>query len=127
MEFLFELVLQFVGELLVQLVFEFGFHGLVEPFRTDRPTNVILAVIGYICMGLIGGLISLWIVPNHVIDSAALRYINIAVTPILLGFVFERLGGRREKRGKQKWLLDRFSYGFSFALAMGLIRLMFAN
>jgi hypothetical protein len=126
-EFLFELVLQFVGELLVQLVFEFVFHGLVEPFRTDRRTNVILAVIGYICMGLIGGLISLWIVPNHVIDSAALRYINIAATPILLGFVFELLGGRREKRGKQKWLLDRFSYGFSFALAMGLIRLMFAN
>ena len=127
MEFLFELVLQFVGELLVQLVFEFVFHGLVEPFRTDRRTNVILAVIGYICMGLIGGLISLWIVPNHVIDSAALRYINIAATPLLLGFVFELLGGRREKRGKQKWLLDRFSYGFSFALAMGLIRLMFAN
>ena len=127
MEFLLELLLQFVGEFLGQLIFELGFRGLVEPFRTDRPTNAILAVIGYMCMGLIGGMISLWIVPNHVIALTVLRYFNVAATPILLGFVFELLGRRREKGGERKWLLDRFSYGFSFALTMSLVRLVFAS
>ena len=127
MEFLLELVIQVFGEFLVQLVFELGFRGLAEPFRTDRPTNVVLAVFGYIGMGLVAGLISLWIVPEHVIDSETLRYINIVATPILMGFLFELLGRRRQKRGKEKLLLDRFSYGFSFALTMGLIRLIFAS
>lgn len=127
MEFLFELLIQLFGELLIQLVFELGFRGLFALFRNDRPKNLVLAIIGYVCMGVIGGVISLWIIPKHVIDSQALRCINIVVTPILLGLLFELLGRQRQNHGKEKRLLDRFSYGFSFALSMGLIRLIFAS
>ncbi|MCA9217944.1 MAG: hypothetical protein KDB27_32965 [Planctomycetales bacterium] len=127
MEFIFELLVQFLGELLVQLLMELGFRAIAEPFRTDRPANVFLALAGYILMGLIGGQISLWLMPEHFIDSQALRRVNLVVTPILLGFVFEVVGKYRQNHGKEKRLLDRFSYGFSFALTMGLIRYAFAR
>jgi hypothetical protein len=108
-------------------VFELGFRGLFEPFRRDRPTNVFLAGLGYICMGLLAGLVSLWIVPKHVIASEAIRYVNLAATPILIGILFELFGRRSQSRGNEKTLFDRFSYGFLFALAMGLIRLILAG
>ena len=127
MELLFDLLFSFAGEFLVQFLFELGFRALVEPFRGDRPTNVLLALLGYVLLGLLGGAISLLLVPQHLIDPVALRYANLAITPIMLGLAFEWMGKRREQKGKQKRLLDRFSYGFAFALTMGLIRLAFAK
>jgi hypothetical protein len=126
-EILLEFVIQFFGELLVQLIFELGFHGLAEPFRSVRKTNLVFAVVCYVCAGLASGAISLLIVPKHLIDSETLRYINLIATPIMLGIFFEVLGHLRQKRGEDKLPLDRFSCGFAFAISMGLIRMVFAN
>jgi len=126
MEFIFELLLQFLSELIVQVAFELGFHGLVEPFRKERPVNVALALFGYMFFGAIGGSISVWLFPEHLIANPLVQYVNLAITPIALGLTFRWLGNRRQAKGKQKMLLDRFSYGFVFALTMGLIRFVFA-
>ena len=126
-EILFELVVQFVVEVIVQGGFELGFRGLVEPFRKDRRPNVWLGLIAYTCMGAISGVISIWLIPMHVIKHPILQYAHLAVTPIALGFAFEWLGRRRESKGKPKMLVDRFSYGFVFALTMGLIRFWLAQ
>ena len=126
MEIIIELLLQFLGELVMQATFELGFHGLVEPFRKKRPVNVLLALFGYVLLGAISGSISIWVLPNHLIANPLVQYVNLAITPIALGFTFRWLGNRRQAKGKQKRLLDRFSYGFVFALTMGLIRFIFA-
>jgi len=126
-ELLFEFLFQVAAEAVIQGAFELGFRGLAEPLRKDRPANPVIAICGFVFIGAISGAISIWILPMHLLKNPVAQYINLAATPIALGFMFEWLGRRRQKKGKQKMLLDRFSYGFVFALMMGLIRFYFAE
>ncbi len=127
MELIFELLLQLVGEVLVQALFEFGFRSLLEPFRKEQKFHKGLVLFAYFMLGLVGGALSLLLMPRHLIDNPIVQYANLAITPILLGLAFEWTGKYREAKGKQRMMLDRFSYGFVFALTMGLVRLVFAQ
>ena len=53
MEFLFEAVFQFFGELLLQAVFELlaelGFHSVRDTMK--RPWNPLLSTIGFVLLG----------------------------------------------------------------------------
>lgn len=133
MEIIVELILQvlgwvfqFLGELLLQILFEavaelLG-HSLIEPFRRKEPMNAWLAGIGYALYGCIAGGLSLLIIPNLFISASWLRVTNLVLTPILAGLIMSYLGARRRKREKQTIRLETFSYGFVFALAMAIIR-----
>ena len=77
-------------------------------------------------MGAIAGGISIWLLPMHLVKLPVLQLVNLAVTPILLGFIFEALGRWKANHERPRYAVDRFSYGFTFALAMGLVRYAFA-
>jgi len=125
MEIIFELLAQLVLEIFVQGIFELGGRGIVSIFRKDGSTvNPWLAVCGYFLMGAIAGGISIWLIPMHLLNSPVLQILNLAITPIFLGFIFEALG-RWKTNNKTRYAVDRFSYGFTFALTMGLIRYFF--
>ena len=53
MEFIFEIIFQFLGELLLQLIFEFlvelGVHSLADTLK--RPKNAVLSTIGFVLWG----------------------------------------------------------------------------
>ena len=120
-------LIQFVLEGLVQGVFELGGRGIISMFRkSDAPPNPWLAICGYIVMGGTASIISLWLIPMHLLKVPALQLLSLAVMPILLGFIFEGLGRWKTRRDKPRYAVDRFSYGFTFALVMGLIRYFFA-
>jgi len=128
MEIIFELLAQFLLELFVQGFFEFGFRGLVSLFRKDNvKVTPWFAIGGYIAMGAIAGGISIWLIPMHLLKSPVLQLIGLAITPIALGFIFEALGRWKTNNEKPRYAVDRFSYGFTFALTMGLIRYFFAT
>jgi len=125
MEIVFELLIQFFLEMLVQGAFELGFRGMssIFRFRKDGETdNPWLAICGYIFMGAVAGCISVWLVPMHMLQPPALQILNLAITPIALGFIFEALGRWKAKNDKPRYAVDHFSYGFTFALTMGVIR-----
>ena len=127
MEIIFELLAQLVLEIFVQGVFELGGRGIVSIIRKDaEPANPWLAICGYILMGAVAGGISIWLFPMHLLATPVMQNLNLAITPIVLGFVFEFLGRWRTKHEKPRYAVDRFSYGFTFALTMGLIRYFFA-
>ena len=127
MEIIFELLAQLVLEVLVQGSFELGGRGLVSLFRKDgAAVKPWLAICGYILMGAIAGGISIWLVPLHLLKLPILQIINLAITPIILGFIFEFFGRWRTRNEKPRYAMDQFSYGFTFALTMGLIRYFFA-
>jgi len=132
LEFLLEFLLEIGGEVILEAVVELGIYGLADPFRKTEPfqkewrVNPGWAIFGFVLMGLLGGALSVWMLPMNLLKNPLAQYINLAVTPILLGLLFEWLGRRRERQGKRKMLLDRFSYGFVFALTMGLVRFYFA-
>jgi len=129
MEFLFEILFQFAGEILLQVVFELlaeiGVHSLGEPFK--RPRNAVLSTIGFIVWGAIAGGISLLILPKSPISNLALRQLNLLLAPLAAGGIMMLVGRRRDKKGQSLVKLDRFGYAFVFALAMAIVRYIWAE
>lgn len=128
MEFIFEIVFQFVGEILVQLLFELiaelGFRSVADTFR--RPKNPVLSTIGFALWGIAAGGISVWLFPASPIHNPLYRKINLIVTPVALGFLMTLVGKIWLKKGQDLMRLDRFGYAFVFALAMALVRFIWA-
>jgi hypothetical protein len=121
LEVLGELLLQFVAEVLLEL----GLHALVEPFQ-KRP-NPWLAAMGYLCFGVAAGGLSLLLVPSHLVTTKALRILNVIITPLAVGALMAAIGVWRTRRGQQLFRIDRFAYGYLFAVALALVRYRFAG
>lgn len=124
-----EILLQFVGEFLLQVIgealLEIGLHSLAEPLR--QPPNPWLAAIGYGIFGAVFGGLSLLIFPVHLTPAGAMRIANLVLTPLAVGGVMSAMGTWRAHRGEAIFRLDRFSYGFLFALALAMVRFVFAK
>lgn len=124
MEVIFEVLFGFFGELIVQVLFEgvaqAGFRTLAAPFQNQRPPW--LSAIGHVIWGLIAGGISLLVFPNSFLRNETLRLANVAVTPLVAGFCMMQIGRWRASKDDETVALDRFGYGFLFALAMAAVR-----
>jgi hypothetical protein len=130
MELLGELLLgllQVIGELLLQLVFEglaeFGVRG-VKAWRRSDPLHPVVAGIGYAGLGAALGGVSLWIWPDSFAHAPWTRWLGLVVVPILAGLAMGALGDWRARRDQELIRLDRFSYAFIFAFAMALVRFL---
>lgn len=129
MEFIFELLFEILGELLLQVAFavlaEFGWRVASAPFR--KSPHPLAAGIGYAIFGTVAGAVSLWAFPHLFVTSRVGQLANVVVTPLLSGAVIAALGAWRRRHDRDTVLLDRFAYAFVFALAMGLVRLKFGS
>lgn len=124
-EALVELIAEFVLELALELLVEMGLHAMAEPMR--QAPHPAVAALGYALFGgLIGG-ISLLIVPQLMIASPLGRLVNLLLTPTAAGLCMSALGAWRTRRGQARLRIDRFAYGFLFALALGLVRFLGAH
>lgn len=128
MELIFEILLQFLGELFLQAIFEvlfeLGLHSLSEPLK--RPKNPVLSIFGFVLWGAIAGGISIVLFPKSPIDNPLFRKINLFATPILAGALMAIVGRVRSKRSQNLVRLDQFGYAFVFAFFMGLVRFIWA-
>jgi len=129
MEIIFEVLFQFVGEFLIQIVFEIltelGLHSTREVFK--RPPNPFFATIGYSILGAIAAGFSLWWHPEHFTRTMELRIAVLVVVPVAAGATMALMGAWRRRRDQPLIRLDRFVYGYVFALTMGGIRFMWAQ
>jgi hypothetical protein len=124
-----EALIQIVGELFIQIfgevLVELGMQSLQAPFR--KQASPWLAAPGYAILGALAGLSSLWFLPHHLTPAGGWRIVNLIATPIIAGACMALIGGWRSRRGQTLVRLDKFSYGFLFALAWALVRLAGAN
>ncbi len=125
MEFLLELLFEFVIQIIGEALLEIGLRSFAEPFR--KPPDAWLAALGYTLFGTIFGLISLWLFPHHMVVSTDWRLVNLFVTPVMAGGCMSLLGAWRAKRGQAVLRIDSFSYGFLFAICFALVRFQWAN
>lgn len=129
MEALFEFVFSILGELLLQVLGEvlvnIGFHSLAGPLR--RQPKPWLAAVGYLLFGAVVGGLSLLVFPNYLVASKNLRVANAALSPILAGLCMAALGAWRARHGQAVLRIDKFAYGYLFALSLGLVRFWFAS
>ncbi|WP_310484653.1 hypothetical protein [Chamaesiphon sp. VAR_48_metabat_403] len=124
-----EFIVQIIGEFIVQIIaealFAFGYRSLSETFRKQR--NPWLAALGFSLFGAILGGLSLLVLPSNLTPVGMPRVANLVFTPLLVGFCMSAIGGWRAKRGRLVLPIDRFWYGYLFALAVALIRFKFAR
>lgn len=124
-EFLFQIVGEFLLQLSVEILIELGFHSLAEPLR--RRPNPWLAAIGYALFGLIAGILSLTMLDYHLIGNKPAQILNLVLTPLAVGLAMAQMGAWRERRGDSVLRIDRFAYGYLFALTFAIVRFYFAN
>jgi hypothetical protein len=120
-ELLFELLIQLFGEVFVEL----GLHSIAAPFRKD--SSPWLAAVGYAFFGAVLGGLSLLVFPHHMVANIQWRLVSLGATPIAAGACMPLLGAWRAKRGQEVIRIDRFSYGYLFALCFGLVRFFWAD
>jgi hypothetical protein len=123
-ELVFQLLAEFILQVLGEALVELGFHSLAEPF--SKPPNPWLAAIGYLIFGAIFGGLSLLVMSSHFV-AQPWRILNLIVTPIAVGGVMSLMGSWRTRHGDDFWRIDRFAYGYLFALSFALIRFFFAS
>ncbi len=121
-----ELIIEVIGEFLLQIaveaLVELGFHSLAD----RKPPNPYLAAFGYAILGAAAGGISLLVFPAHLV-SGALRLLNLLLTPVAVGLFMCAMGIWRVRKGQAALRIDRFAYGYLFALLFALIRFWFAK
>ena len=124
MEILFELLFEIFGEILIQIAFqalaEVGLHFFRRPDAS--PKKPWMLGIGYAVLGAIVGGISLWLHPTSLIHSSLGRIANLVLGPIAAGLAMAIIGAWRQRQGQQLLGLDRFAYGYIFAMAAALVR-----
>lgn len=124
LEFLFEVVGEFLLQAVIEILVELGAHSLAQPFR-KRPSPW-LAAFGYTVFGAVAGGLSLLVFPQH-LTPEDWRIAHLLATPFAVGVAMMMLGRWRARRGDTVLRIDRFACGYLFALSLALVRFVFAG
>lgn len=117
MFFIMEVILEFFAEILLCLVFALSFRRINDIFKH----SIIVATV----FGIISGIVSLLFVHRVLISNLYLQLVGILVTPLVLGYIMREIGHMHRSWGGMASNLDTFLAGFSFALAMSIVRFLF--
>jgi len=125
MEFLLQIFLEFLLQVVGGVITDVVLHALSRFIRSSRTLNALVTLIMYLGLGLFVGWLSILILPEAFVRSSNLHGISLLITPVLAGFTMSALGWIRLRQRKTLIRLETFSCGFIFAFAMALIRLLF--
>jgi hypothetical protein len=121
---LLQICLEFLVQVFAELLAEVGIRGMWARFKGTP--SWMMAAAGYAILGALAGLASVLVVPA-LLAAPHLRIANLVVTPILAGASMCLVGAWRLRREQELVRLDRFAYGYLFALAMALVRFYLAK
>jgi RsiW-degrading membrane proteinase PrsW (M82 family) len=126
MGFLFEILFELFGEVIIQVVIELaselGLHFFQKKDGEQEQPPPWKLVLASILFGLLAGAVSLLVFPHSFMLSQTGKLVGLVLVPLFAGVAMMMLGVWRQKRGQQTVSLDRFAYGYIFALAAALVR-----
>lgn len=124
MELLLQLVLEVVGQIVVEIAAGLGWESLQAPWRPEREASPFLRGIGCFLLGLAGGVLSVLLVNSRLVPQSTLPGINLVLSPICTGIAMHVIGewwGDRRRRPA----LFSFWTGAIFAFGMALVRFIY--
>jgi len=130
MEELLGMIWAGIVELLAEVLLEVAFGALAgilsRAFRqlrvTVRRSNPIVASVAFTLVGVAVGFLSAWMFPHPLVHPSKLHGISLLISPVLTGLVMAYIGRAWRRRGRTSVRIESFGYGFTFALAMALVR-----
>jgi MFS family permease len=124
-EFLFELLIEIVGQIIFEGLTTLGWESLKHSGRRERRSNPVLAAIGHFLMGLCAGVLSLFIIGRRLTPHSPLTGISLVLSPIGTGIAMHWMGEFWRERGRDRPALFSFRAGAIFAFGMALVRFVY--
>jgi hypothetical protein len=128
-EWLFEVLFQIFGELILQFIFEAlaqaGLHFFKRPNRESA--NPALSFVGYAIFGAFAGWLSTLLFPHYLLRTHHARLLYLFVAPAAVGAGIAAIGSWRARRGQSGVGIDRFIFGYVFAFLFALVRFFLAK
>ena len=126
---LFSLILELLGDLLLQLlgeaIFDLALRALGRFFKSPEFEPVAVAGL-YLALGAFAGGFNLRIFPHALFRLARFHGISLLISPTASGAIMSLIGSILRRKGKRVIQIETFWYGFAFAFGMALVRLLFA-
>ena len=120
LEILLEPLIAIIGEILVEAVL----HKFARIRWVRRTTRVVATAIMYFGVGLVVGFFSVLIFSKPFVRSSTLHGISLLITPGLGGVVMSYIAWLRVRTWDWTIRIETFFYGFVFAFAIALLRLL---
>jgi hypothetical protein len=121
LELIFSLFLEFLGEALFELLLEPGLAAAKEA-RGRENWDPVLATVGYFVLGGILGGLSVWALPERLLQAGPFPGLSLVFSPLGAGLTMAWWGKFRRARGHATTNLATWYGGGAFALGMSLIR-----
>jgi hypothetical protein len=86
-------------------------------------SNRFLAPMVFALLGIAAGFLSVLIFPHRLVHPSRFHGISLLISPIITGLVMSQVGRAVRRRGQESVEIESFGYGFTFALAMAIVRL----
>ena len=119
----FEVLLEFAGEALLDLLF----RATTEILTPADPPHRVRTFFACGFFGALAGSVSLVIFPHPLFHPSKFRGISLLISPVVTGLGMSAVGAILRKRGKRVVQIESFPYAFAFAFGMALVRLVWAS
>ena len=121
LEFLFQIVIEVIGQILFEVLFGVGSESLKHSSGREGRAHPVLAASGHFVMGAIAGGLSLLLFNERLLARSAFPGLSLLLSPLGTGAAMHVLGARWEDDDRRPTLFS-FRAGATFAFGMELVR-----
>ena len=126
MTLLFEIIFSLLGKIFVSGIIKPLIKSFEESFYLIFGYEVA-TVLGNIIMGAILGGVSLAIIPRHITPNIQIRFVNLIITPLVVGALINLSSNIKFNKRLFGFDLVNFIAGYTFTLAWAGVRFVFAK
>lgn len=123
LDILVEVFLQLVAESVVALI-DRWFRNL---FTESNVRSPIAAATGYFFLGLVFGVLSIFVVPHPLVRPSKIHGISLLISPLITGLIMSQIGVWIRKREFRAARIESFAYGFIFAFGIAIVRFLWSR
>jgi hypothetical protein len=127
MEDLLVVILQFLFELVLNVLVNVFFDWPWRSRRTPEPMHIAWRGFWWFVVGCMVGGVSLPLLPYTLIRIGALRVLNLVVAPLIAASLSQAVARRRSETNANVIARNHYWQAFWFTVGLGIIRFAYAT